>query len=253
MDARVLILVFDLHATVLDFLGEHPIRRPDVLFALGHGIAHAPHLQGEVARRLRRQVEMLVEHLVGRRIDHAMSPVGALEFLVSFVPEQRITTAGNGENDHPVHVAVRLLVGTGRHFRAMAADGPFRQDEAQIAAAGAAGRHRLQLKTRKVGNEVGLPLVAPLEDFDIFAFPGEIIGAAKAVGEAGGIVPDKGFVAKQIDQMRQIVGCTQARGLLPRPIEVAITGVEGNRKQAFRTPFETVGSRRGFHRGRTVP
>ena len=90
VDARVLVLVLDLTAAVLDadvHAHEHPA------LVGGEGIAQAAEGDGEIARRLGRGVEMLVEHLVGRREHPAVLPVDAHEILVALVPQQRVARA----------------------------------------------------------------------------------------------------------------------------------------------------------------
>src|SRR5947207_523249 len=95
VDARVLILIFDLAAAVLDIdvhAGEH--------MALGgrERIAQPPEGDGEIARGIARGVEMLMEHLVGRREHHAVLPIDPHQVLGDSVPEQRIAVAGDGKD-----------------------------------------------------------------------------------------------------------------------------------------------------------
>src|SRR6516162_10960399 len=91
VDARVLILVFDLIAAVLDAFRH----RRRVAFAGAeernalrlHGrIAQAPDRAGEIARRRRPGIEMLMKLPVGRHQHHAVFPVDAAEIFFVLVP-----------------------------------------------------------------------------------------------------------------------------------------------------------------------
>ena len=99
------------------------------------------------------------------------------------MPKQRIALAGHGEDADAVEMAVALLVGADRHFRGMRADGVVGQHETQHGAACPARRPGLQLKGRKVGDEIGFPLMPARPDADEFAFAREIFLAADPFGE----------------------------------------------------------------------
>src|SRR5262245_29099865 len=72
VDARILVLVFDLAAALLD---GHVHAPEHVALGLGEWIAQAPEGDREIACRIARCIEMLVEHLIGRREHHAVLPV----------------------------------------------------------------------------------------------------------------------------------------------------------------------------------
>src|SRR5262249_46026648 len=84
VDARVLVLVFDLAAAVLD---AHVHPQEDTALVGGEGVAQAAEGDGVVARGSGRGVEVLVEHLVRRREHPAMLPIDAHEVLCAVVPQ----------------------------------------------------------------------------------------------------------------------------------------------------------------------
>ena len=135
VDARILVLVFDLAAAVLD---AHVHAHEHVALVGGERIAQAAEGDREIARGIGRRVEVLVEHLVGRREHHAVLPVDALEVLLALVPEQRIAVAGDREDVEIGAVAMGLLVGADRHLRGVRVHGAVGQDEHHVRAAGAA-------------------------------------------------------------------------------------------------------------------
>ena len=135
VDARVLVLVLDLTAAVLDahvHAHEHPA------LVGGEGITQAAEGDGEIARRIGRRVEVLVKHLVGRREHPAMPPVDAHEILVALVPQQRVAVPGHGKDVEVGAVPVRLLVGADRHLRGVRVHGAVGENEHHAGAAGAA-------------------------------------------------------------------------------------------------------------------
>ena len=100
MDARILIRIFDLGAAFLDAdIGAAAFRADAAL--LDDRIAFRPKADGEIAGRTRAGIEMLVEHALRRRKDHAVTPFDALEIVVAFVPEQGETGAMNKEDVQP--------------------------------------------------------------------------------------------------------------------------------------------------------
>src|SRR5215831_18589830 len=108
VNARVLVLVLDLAAAVLD---GHVHALEHVALGFGERIAQAPEGNCEIARRIAAGVEVLMEHLVGRREHHAMFAVDAHQVLGDVVPKQRKAMAGDREDVEVRPVAVRLLVG----------------------------------------------------------------------------------------------------------------------------------------------
>src|SRR4051812_35425795 len=84
VDARILVVIFHLRAAFLHVLVDAD--GPDVALHLQQRIAHRADLQGEIARRMIRDVEMLVEHGIGWAIDAAMLPVHAREILILLAP-----------------------------------------------------------------------------------------------------------------------------------------------------------------------
>ena len=82
----------------------------------GERIAQSAKRDREIARRIARSVEVLVEHLVRRRKHHAVLPVDAHQVLGDVVPEQRKAMTGDGEDVEVGAVAVALLVGSDWHL-----------------------------------------------------------------------------------------------------------------------------------------
>src|SRR6516225_6905806 len=97
---------------------------------------------------------MLMEHLVRRRIDHAMLPIRAVKVLLSLIPQEGVSLASHRMDHHTVHMPVAFLVGSGRNLRTVAADGPLAEDETDAGAAGAARRHRLQFEIGEIGEKI---------------------------------------------------------------------------------------------------
>src|SRR5215204_7767352 len=94
-------------------------------------------LEGEVARRHRPGIEMLVEPGVGRDDQRAVLPIIAPR-LLAFRPHQRIALAREYDDMGAGTVRVRLLVGADRELRDVARDRTLRHIEADMAAAGTA-------------------------------------------------------------------------------------------------------------------
>src|SRR5262249_52544931 len=95
VDVRILVLVFDLAAAVLD---AHVHPQEDTAFVGGEWVAQAAEGDGEVACGIGRRVEVLVEHLVRRREHPAVPPVDAHEVFCALVPQQREAVPGDGED-----------------------------------------------------------------------------------------------------------------------------------------------------------
>ena len=249
MDAGVLVLVLDLVAALFDRLVD--LVRPDLALALGQRVADRAHLDGEVARRLRAGVEVLVEHLVGRGDNHAVVPVDADEVVLVLIPQQRIAVAGQGDDVGPVEMPVRLLVGAGQDLRGVAAERAVGQDPADGRRAAAASLPRLELEVEDVGDEVGLPLVAAGGQHVELAVAGEIALLAMTLGEHRRVLEDELLVAVEVHDVLQVVRRDHPRRLDARAVEVLIARIERDREQRVRAPFEAVGAPvRGLDRGR---
>src|SRR5262249_51283966 len=107
VDARVLVLVFDLAAAVLDadvHAHEHPT------FISGERVAEAAEGDGEITRGIWGSVEVLMEHLIWRREHPSMFPIDAHEVPLALVPQQRETMAGDGKDVKIGTVAMRFFI-----------------------------------------------------------------------------------------------------------------------------------------------
>src|SRR5207245_4654070 len=93
VDARVLVLIFDLTAAVL-YAHVHAHEHPTLVG--GERIAQAAEGHGEIARGIRGGVEVLVEHLVRRREHPSMLPIDPYEVFLALVPQQREAVPGDG-------------------------------------------------------------------------------------------------------------------------------------------------------------
>ena len=230
-------LVLDLAAAVLD-ADVHA--REDPAFVGGEGIAQAAEGDGEVARRIGRGVEMLVNHLVGRREHPAVLPVDAHEILLAFIPQKREPMPRHRENVEVRAVPMRLLVGADRHLRGVRMHGAVRQDEHHVGAACAPLVPGLELEAGEIGNEIGLPHVAAGPHRNELAFAAEIFGRALPFRKIKGVGEHEGFAVEEIEHHGEIVGRGEPRALAAARIEVLIAGVERQSEEALRAPFETV-------------
>ena len=70
--------------------------------------------------------------------------------------------------------------------------------------------------------------------------PLKYLAAPCAFGKGVAVVEYEGFVVKQVEHEREIVGGGKARALAPARIEVLVAGVERQREQALGSPFEAV-------------
>src|SRR5438552_1790017 len=101
MDALVLVLVFDL-AAAIRYIDVHSLEH--MTLGLGERVAQAPEGDRQIARRIGRRIEMLVEHLIGWSEYDTVLPVDPHEILGDVVPEQRVAVAGDGE-----HMEIRTV------------------------------------------------------------------------------------------------------------------------------------------------
>ena len=144
---RVLVGVVDLVAAV-------PLADPGLRHALRVADRDALVLEGEIARRRRAGVEVLMQPHV-RRHDHGADLPLVVARLVALRPHQRIAFAGEDDDMRARSVRVRLLVGADRELRDVAVERALGEVEADVAAAGAALLRRDQRQVDRVGHEVG--------------------------------------------------------------------------------------------------
>src|SRR5262245_20723931 len=155
VDARILILVFDLTAALLH--RDRTAAFGALAAERDKGIAPAAEAAGEIARRLAACVEVLVEHPERRRVHEAVAPGKFLELLITLVPQQRVALPIDRMNMGAGSMAVRLLVaacGDLRHMRVHRAVG---EDEAHVHRSLAARFELVELEAREVVDEVRLP------------------------------------------------------------------------------------------------
>ena len=74
---------------------------------------------------------MLVIHPIRRGIKDAVAPRHAPEFLIPFVPQQRIAAAGDGEDVDAGAMAMAFLVSRERYLRGMRVHGAVGKDEGE--------------------------------------------------------------------------------------------------------------------------
>src|SRR4029078_9558107 len=181
-----------------------------------------------------------MKHLVGRAEHPAVLPIDAHKILGAFVPEQREAVPGHREYVEVGAVAVRLLVGADGQLGGWGVDGAAGEDEHHVRSAGTALVPSLKLESREIGNEIGLPHIAARPYRDELDFSAELFGRSLALGKGVAVVEYEGFVVKQVEHEREIVGGGKARALTPARIEVLIAGVERQGEQALGSPFEAV-------------
>src|SRR5229473_547709 len=95
VNARALVLVFDLTTTVFD-ADVHA--EEGLLLVLGKRIAQPAERDGQIARRFRAGIEVLMEHAVRGREDGPVLPVESLEVRVAFIPVDAVAVAGHGKD-----------------------------------------------------------------------------------------------------------------------------------------------------------
>ena len=93
---------------------------------------------------------------------------------------------------------------------------------------------------REVGDEIGLPHVVAGPHRDEVALAGEILVLAGARGELEIGVEHEALVMEGVHHQRQVGGGNEERALAPAAVEVAMPGVERDREQAARAPFEAL-------------
>src|SRR6185312_6841622 len=106
IDLRILLLELDLHLPELALAGA------EARHAHAQGVLGIVVADGEVARRLAAQIEMLMPPPFGRREHGAGLPFDALR-LIAILPQQRIALAVENHDMGAGAVAMRLLVGAG--------------------------------------------------------------------------------------------------------------------------------------------
>src|SRR6059058_606075 len=130
-----------------------------------------------------------------------------------------------------------LLVAAHGKLRDMRAHDVAGQFEVYIPAAGAALFPVIELNISHVGHEVDFELAAPELSFaaEIFLFFGR-----KTVGEGEAIAKNEIQVVKQVHHERRVGdGKISGRGMA-LAVEVLVVGVERNREETSRLPFEGV-------------
>ncbi len=204
---------------------------------LGHalGVAHgdAFGLEGEVARRGRAGVEVLVEPHVGRDDQRALAPVVALR-LLAFGPHEAESLAAHHDHERPRPMRVRLLVGADGKLRDVAVHRAAGHGEANMAPSRAALLRGDERQVHGVGDEIGVE-----EQSLLLALAGEVVGlAVEAILEVIPGVEDEVDVAESVDDRWRVGHRHEARGLLARGIEVLVAGVERNGEDRPGAPFE---------------
>ena len=148
-------------------------------------------------------------------------------------------------------MAVALLVGADRHFRDVGVHGAVGQHEHDVGAAGAAVAPGLQFDGGEVRDEIGLPHVVAGAHGDEIALAGEILVFARAGGELMGRLEHEAGIVERVHHQRQVGGGDDSGALAPRAVEMPVLGIQGNREQAARAPFEALSSSVGkFDLGR---
>jgi hypothetical protein len=114
------------------------------------------------------------------------------------------------------------------------------ENEHHVRSAGAALLPGLEFEAGEIGDEIGLPHVAPRPHRNELAFAAEIFGRALAFRKIAVVIEHKGFVVEEIEHERQIVGRGEPRAIASARVEVLIARIERQREQALGAPFEAV-------------
>src|SRR4029077_6110239 len=128
-----------------------------------------------------------------------------------------------------------FFVAAHREFRDMRAHDVSGQFEVYIPAAGTALFPLIQLDIAYVGHEVDFELAAPE-----FSFAAEILFflGRKTVGEGKAVAKDEIHVMKQVHHKWCIGDGKIPGGSVTLAIEMLIVGIQRNRKETSRMPFE---------------
>ena len=102
-------------------------------------------------------------------------------------------------------VPMAFLVGADRHFRRVRVHRAVGQDDLDVAAAGAAGLPFRQRERAKVGHEIGFPHVLARPDRKKVPLACKVAIASDAFRKGEGIIEQKIFVAKDVEQEGQVV------------------------------------------------
>src|SRR5262245_52363844 len=158
MDARILILVLDLPAALLN--GYRAAAFGALAAERNEWITPASETAREIARRLVACIEMLVKHPERRRVHETVPPREFLEFRIAFVPEERIALPVHCMNMRAGGMPVRLLVAAGWNLRAMGVHRSVGKDETHVRGTLAARFELVELEARQIVDEVRLPDVS---------------------------------------------------------------------------------------------
>src|SRR6185312_5078750 len=135
-DARVLVLIFD-HAAAFAIADQHARHAVDDACAgmaeAGRILGAAARPEGELARRLGSEVEMLVEPFGRRAEDRERPPIDAHDLVLETVlvgfhadllgPHERIALGAQDEKDGAALMVMRLVIAADRPFDEMAGEG----------------------------------------------------------------------------------------------------------------------------------
>ena len=134
-----------------------------------------------------------------------MPPFVPLELGIAFVPHERVARAGDRQYMRAWAMPMALLVGADRHFRRVRVHRAVGQDDLDVAAAGAAGLPFRQRERAKVGHEIGFPHVLARPDRKKVPLACKVAIASDAFRKGEGIIEQKIFVAKDVEQEGQVV------------------------------------------------
>ena len=197
---------------------------------------------------------MLVIHPVGRGIKDAVAPRHAPEFLIPFVPQQRIAAAGDGEDVDAGAMAMALFVSREGNLGGMCVHGAVGKDEGERGRPGAARIPGLEPEIGKIGDEVGLPHVPAGTHWGELALAVEERRLADTLGEIVRVLEDEFLVVDEVHDQRQVMGGGEQGAVLTRAVEMAVFHVERQGEEALGTPFEAVlAPLGGFDGGAAVP
>src|SRR5436309_12120629 len=134
-------------------------------------------------------------------------------------------------------MAMGLFVAADRELRDMRAHDVAGQFEVHVPAAGAALFPFIQRNIANVRHKVDFQLAAPM-----FSFAAEILlfFGRKTVGESEIIAKDEIQTMKQVHHERRIGHGKIPGGGMALAVEVLVVGVERNREETSRMPFEGV-------------
>src|SRR5260221_7979224 len=158
MNARILILVFQLAAALLN---RQRARALGAFAPEGNEwVTPAAEAARQITRRDRAGVEVLMEHPERRRVHESVPPRKFLELRIALMPQQRVSLAVDGMHMVAGRMAMGFLVTPLGDLRHMRMHGAVGKDEADVGGSLAALVKLVKLEAGQVVDKIGFPNIA---------------------------------------------------------------------------------------------